>query len=215
MLRIAVLGAGVMATALTFPAVENGNEVRFIGTHLDDDIIDSIQATRQHPVLELKVDERAKAYHFANAAEAIEGADVIMSGVNSFGVDWVGRQLAKLAKPGQIILCVTKGMQADEDGTLHILPEVLKKHMGNLADEAHWAAIVGPSNAGELAVHRDTRVVFCGEEQEVRDRLVAAYRTDYYHVWTSTDFVGHEVGACMKNIFAFGDRKSTRLNSSH
>lgn len=73
MLRIAVLGAGVMATALTFPAVENGNEVRFIGTHLDDDIIDSIQATRQHPVLELKVDERAKAYHFANAAEAIEG----------------------------------------------------------------------------------------------------------------------------------------------
>lgn len=33
MLRIAVLGAGVMATALTFPAVENGNEVRFIGTH--------------------------------------------------------------------------------------------------------------------------------------------------------------------------------------
>ena len=34
MLRIAVLGAGVMATALTFPAVENGNEVRFIGTHL-------------------------------------------------------------------------------------------------------------------------------------------------------------------------------------
>lgn len=155
MLRIAVLGAGVMATALTFPAVENGNEVRFIGTHLDDDIIDSIQATRQHPVLELKVDERAKAYHFANAAEAIEGADVIMSGVNSFGVDWVGRQLAKLAKPGQIILCVTKGMQADEDGTLHILPEVLKKHMGNLADEAHWAAIVGPSNAGELAVHRD------------------------------------------------------------
>ena len=204
MLRIAVLGAGVMATALTFPAVENGNEVRLIGTHLDDDIINSIQATRQHPVLELKVDERVKAYHFADAAEAVKGADVIMSGVNSFGVNWAGRQLAKLAKPGQIILCVTKGMQADEDGTLHILPEVLKKHMGNLADEVHWAAIVGPSIAGELAVHRDTCVVFCGEEQEVLDRLAAAYRTDYYHVWTSTDFVGHEVGACMKNVFAFG-----------
>ena len=139
-----------------------------------------------------------------DAAEAVKGADVIMSGVNSFGVNWAGRQLAKLAKPGQIILCVTKGMQADEDGTLHILPEVLKKHMGNLADEVHWAAIVGPSIAGELAVHRDTCVVFCGEEQEVLDRLAAAYRTDYYHVWTSTDFVGHEVGACMKNVFAFG-----------
>ena len=204
MLKIAVLGAGVMATALTFPAVENGNDVRLIGTHLDDEIIDSIQATREHPVLELKVDERVKAYHFADAAEAVEGADVIMSGVNSFGVDWAGEQLAKLAKPGQTILCVTKGMQADEDGTLHILPDVLKKHMGDLANEVHWAAIVGPSIAGELAVHRNTCVVFCGEEQKVLDRLAAAYRTDYYHVWTSTDFIGHEVGACMKNIFAFG-----------
>ena len=204
MLKIAVLGAGVMATALTFPAVENGNDVRLIGTHLDDEIIDSIQATREHPVLELKVDERVKAYHFADAAEAVEGADVIMSGVNSFGVDWAGEQLAKLAKPGQTILCVTKGMQADEDGTLHILPDVLKKHMGDLANEVHWAAIVGPSIAGELAVHRNTCVVFCGEEQKVLDRLAAAYRTDYYHVWTSTDFIAHEVGACMKNIFAFG-----------
>ena len=82
MLRIAVLGAGVMATALTFPAIENGNEVRLIGTQLDDEIIDSIQVTREHPVLELKVDERVKAYHFVDAAEAIEGPDVIMSVVN-------------------------------------------------------------------------------------------------------------------------------------
>ncbi|MSS44646.1 glycerol-3-phosphate dehydrogenase [Cutibacterium sp. WCA-380-WT-3A] len=204
MLRIAVLGAGVMATALTFPAVENGNEVSLIGTHLDDEIIDSIQATREHPVLKLRVDERVKAYHFADAAKAIEGADVVMSGVNSFGVNWAGEQLASLATPGQTILCITKGMQADEDGTLHILPEVLKKRMGDLADKVHWAAIVGPSIAGELAVHRDTCVVFCGEQQEILDRLAKAYRTDYYHVWTSTDFVGHEVGACMKNIFAFG-----------
>jgi len=29
------------------------------------------------------------------------------------------------------------------------------------------------------------------------------YRTDYYHVWTSTDLVGHEVGAATKNVFAF------------
>ena len=179
MLKIAVLGAGVMATALTFPAVENGNDVRLIGTHLDDEIIDSIQATREHPVLELKVDERVKAYHFADAAEAVEGADVIMSGVNSFGVDWAGEQLAKLAKPGQTILCVTKGMQADEDGTLHILPDVLKKHMGDLANEVHWAAIVGPSIAGELAVHRNTCVVFCGEEQKVLDRLARYVMYDY------------------------------------
>ena len=81
MLKIAVLGAGVMATALTFPAVENGNDVRLIGTHLDDEIIDSIQATREHPVLELKVDERVKAYHFADAAEAVERRQLVRCGL--------------------------------------------------------------------------------------------------------------------------------------
>lgn len=204
MLKIAVLGAGVMATALSFPASENGNDVRLIGTHLDDDIINSIKATRIHPNLDLKVNDSVKPYFFTEAESAIEDADVIMCGVNSFGIDWMGEQLARLAKPGQIILSITKGMQADDDGTLHILPDVLKHHMGDLANSVHWAAIVGPSIAGELAIHRSTCVVFCGEEQEILDKVASAFRTDYYHVWTSTDFIGNEVGACMKNIFAFG-----------
>ena len=39
MARIAVLGAGVMGTALTFPPADNGHDIRLIGTHLDDAII--------------------------------------------------------------------------------------------------------------------------------------------------------------------------------
>ncbi|AFV88653.1 Glycerol-3-phosphate dehydrogenase [Acidipropionibacterium acidipropionici ATCC 4875] len=204
MAKIAVLGAGIMATALTFPSAENGNEIRLIGTHLDDEIIDSIKTDGTHPVLGLKIPESVKPYYFTEAAEAVEGADIIMSGVNSFGVEWAGEQLAKLAKPGQTILSITKGMHADEDGTLHILPDVLKEKMGPLADQVNWAAIVGPSIAGELAVHHLTCVTFCAEKQDVAEMLAPLYRTDYYHVWTSTDFIGNEVGSCMKNIFAFG-----------
>ena len=55
MARIAVLGSGIMATALSFPASENGNEVRLVGTFLDREIIDSIQSTGVHPDLGLKV----------------------------------------------------------------------------------------------------------------------------------------------------------------
>lgn len=42
MAKIVMLGSGIMATALSFPASENGNEVRLVGTHLDRDIIESI-----------------------------------------------------------------------------------------------------------------------------------------------------------------------------
>ena len=35
------------------------------------------------------------------------------------------------------------------------------------------------------------------------DRNARTLRTDYYHVWTTTDFVGAEVAAATKNIYAF------------
>ena len=40
MKKITIIGAGMMGSALAFPARENGNEVRIVGTHLDRDIID-------------------------------------------------------------------------------------------------------------------------------------------------------------------------------
>lgn len=204
MARIAVLGSGIMATALSFPASENGNEVHLIGTFLDREIIDSIQRTGVHPVLGLKVNDGVSAHQLEEAEEVVAEADVVMCGVNSFGVEWAGRQLAGLMKPGQKLLVVTKGMRADEDGTLHILPDVLRSYFDpDLAEQISWNAIVGPSIAGEVAVHHDTCVVFCGQAREDVDYLAGLFRTDYYHVWTSTDFVGHETGAATKNMYAF------------
>lgn len=204
MAKVAILGAGIMASALTFPLAENGHEVHLVGTHLDRDIIDSIQKTGRHPGLDLQMNPSVQAYQLEDADQAFAGADVAMSGVNSFGVHWAGQQLATLLRPGMKVLSITKGMEADPDGTLHILPDVLKSHMPNeVAQSVTWSAIVGPSIAGELAVHHDTCVVFCGEDQASIDYLAELFRTDYYHVWTSTDFLGHEVGAATKNIYAF------------
>ena len=204
MAKIAILGAGIMATALTWPLTDNGHEVALVGTHLDEEIVTSIQNTGVHPNLDLKVNEGVTAYQLADAATAFEGADLVMSGVNSFGVNWVAEQLKNLVKPGAKILSITKGMQADEDGTLHILPNVIRREFGELADQCQWAAITGPSIAGELAVRHDTCVVFTSEDQEFASWVADLFRTDYYHIWTTTDFIGAEVAAAAKNIYAFG-----------
>ncbi len=204
MAKVAILGAGIMASALTFPLAENGHDVHLVGTHLDREIIDSIQRTGRHPKLDLILPEGVVAYQLEQAAQAFEKADVAMSGVNSFGVHWAGDQFSKLLRPGMRVLSITKGMEADDDGTLHMLPDVLRGALPNdLADSVTWSAIVGPSIAGEVAVHHETSVVFCGEDQESLDYLADLFRTDYYYVWTSTDFIGHEVGAATKNIYAF------------
>ena len=40
MATVTIIGAGMMGSALAFPARENGHEVRLIGTHLDREIIE-------------------------------------------------------------------------------------------------------------------------------------------------------------------------------
>jgi glycerol-3-phosphate dehydrogenase (NAD(P)+) len=202
---IAALGAGVMASALATPLCDNGHEVHLVGTHLDRDIIDTIQKTGRHPGLNLELPVQVTAYQLEDIAAAFEGADIVMSGVNSFGVEWASEHLAPHLRPGVPVLSVTKGLAASDNGDLRILPDVLAQHLSPaLRAQIPWAAIVGPSIAGEVAVRRDSCLLFAGSDQPAVDMLARTFRTDRYHVWTTTDLVGAEVCAALKNCFAFG-----------
>ena len=172
MTTIVMLGSGIMASALTVPLADNGHDVRLVGTHLDRNIIDSVQATRIHPGLQRKLPSAVHAYQLEDAATAFDGAEVVLSGVNSFGVRWAGQQLARLLRPGQLVIAIAKGMEAAENGDLRTLPEVLAGEVPDeLRGQVSWAAIGGPSIAGEVAVRRHTCVVFAGDDQAVLDRL--------------------------------------------
>jgi hypothetical protein len=187
MARISVLGTGIMATALAWPLSDNGHEVRLVGTHLDREIIDSIQNNGVHPGLGLELPEGVRAYQLEDAEEAFEDAEIAMSGVNSFGVHWAGEQLVSLLRPGMRVIAVTKGLEDAGDGGLRILPDVLAEEIPqDLREQVSWSAITGPAIAGEVAVRHDTCVVFTGTGEGALDELAATFRTDYYHVWTST-----------------------------
>lgn len=205
MATVVVLGSGIMATALATPLTDNGHEVRLVGTHLDREIIASIQSTGVHPNLGLQLPAGVTAYQLEDAAQAFEGVELVMSGVNSFGVHWAGQQLAQLLRPGMHVVALAKGMEADEDGNLTILPRVLAAEVPpELRSQVTWSAIAGPSIAGEVAVHRHTCVVFTGEDEAVLKMWQGLFATPEYHVWTSTDFVGVEVCAATKNCYALG-----------
>src|SRR4030081_482920 len=187
MATIAILGSGIMASALTVPLTDNGHEVRLVGTHLDRDIIDSIKKTGVHPNLDVKLSPSVRPYQLEDAEEAFRGAEIAMSGVNSFGVRWASQQLPRLLQPGMHVLAVTKGMDANDHGDLRILPEVLMEQVpDDLRSRVSWAAVVGPSMAGEVAILRHTCEVFADKDQTVVDHLSATSRTDRFNVWSST-----------------------------
>jgi glycerol-3-phosphate dehydrogenase (NAD(P)+) len=205
MSTVVVFGSGVMGSALAVPLADNGHSVRLVGTHLDREIIEAIRRTGVHPGLGRELPPAVRAFQLDELEGALENADIVLSGVNSAGVGWAAERLAPLLRPGQLVVAIAKGVVADDDGTLHMLPEVLAEPVGeDLRARVGWAAIVGPSIAGEVAARRESCVVFCGDDQAVLDRLAATFRTGWYHVWTSTDFVGCEISAAAKNSYALG-----------
>src|SRR5947199_3109240 len=109
-------------------------------------------------------------------------------------------------KPGPTVASAPKAMVGAETGDLRTLPEVLAEGVPPyLLHQVSWSAIGGPSIAGEVAARRhDTCVVFAGGDADVLRKLAALFRTDYYHVWTSTDLLGVEVCAALKNCYALG-----------
>ena len=60
---ITIIGSGMMGSALAFPAFENGNEVRLVGTPLDKEIIDACKAVNQHPKFDYPFPKGVKYYY--------------------------------------------------------------------------------------------------------------------------------------------------------
>ena len=59
---ITILGAGRMGAAVTWPLLDNGHEVRLVGTHLDDDIIRSLREECFHPGLRRHAPDGVQPY---------------------------------------------------------------------------------------------------------------------------------------------------------
>lgn len=202
---VTIIGAGMMGSAMCWPLVDRGHTVRLVGTPLDEAIIHSVRESGIHPRLERAVPAGVQAYGVDALPQAVQGADLIVSGVSSFGVDWFAQAVGPLLRPEVPVLSVTKGMQDLPDGTLQILPDVLD---GQLPPEKRGKialnAIAGPCIAHELAARRQTAVVFTGRDAALLARLREMLATPYYHVWPSTDIIGVETCAALKNAYAMG-----------
>lgn len=199
---VAIVGAGLMGTAMAYPLSDNGHRVRLVGTHLDGEIIARCRTERFHPRLRRVLPPGVLPFYVEEVEQALDGVEVIVSGVNSLGVRWIGQTIGPYVRPGQKIIAVTKGLVAAENGDLIVLPDVLYSELpAGVRDQVSLAAIGGPCIAGELAGRRPSCVVFGSRDRQAVEWLATVFRTPYYHIWTSTDLEGLEVCAALKNAF--------------
>ena len=202
MVDVAIVGAGLMGTAMAYPLSDNGHRVRLVGTHLDAEIIRRCKEEGYHPRLKRQLPEGVQPYYVEEIGEALAGVQVIVSGVNSLGAHWIGKALAPHIHPGQAVIAITKGLEAGADGDLVILPDVLRSELPEgVRDQVGYAAVGGPCIAGELAGRRQSCVVFGSRQRETAEMLAGVFRTGYYHIWTTTELVGLEFCAALKNAY--------------
>ncbi len=209
---VTIIGAGMMGSALAFPARENGNEVRLVGTHLDREIIDVSRATGRHPKFNRDFPAGLKYYQVEEMEEAIAGSDMIIGGVSSFGVDWFGDVVLPKIPDEIPVLSVTKGLWDTPEGKLLTYLDVWQEKLDKLGKKLVLNAIGGPCTSYELVAHDQTEVAFCGKHMDILRKMKALMATDYYHVSLSTDVVGIESAVALKNGYALGIALTIGLN---
>ncbi|MBE6808947.1 MAG: glycerol-3-phosphate dehydrogenase [Ruminococcaceae bacterium] len=209
---VTIVGSGMMGSALAFPARENGNEVRLVGSPLDNEIIDECRKSNKHPKFDKEFPEGVKYFKIEELETAINGADMIIGGVSSFGVEWFGDFVLPKIPSDIPVLSVTKGLMDTPDGKLLTYPDVWNKKLEASGKKLSINAIGGPCTSYELVAHDQTEVAFCGKDIEILKKLKSIMATDYYHISLSTDVTGIESAVALKNGYALGIALTIGLN---
>lgn len=195
-MRITVLGAGYMGSAMATVAAQRGHDVRLWGTWLDDPLLDPVDRGEVHPRLKLKL-EGMRTLRAAKLDEALTGAELVVHAVNSDGAVAV-MEKARTALPDVPIVSVTKGFLEGRAGQMIRIDQKLAETAGRPLRFVHAA---GPAKAMEIARGVLTWMVFAGADAKFcKDALGGAH----LYVETSDDIAGAEMCSALKNAYATG-----------
>lgn len=211
-MKIVIIGSGMMGSALAFPARENGNEVHLVGTPLDREIIETSKTTGRHPKFNKDFPAGCVYHQIEEMEDVVKGADFVIGGVSSFGVDWFGEEVLPKLPTDLPVLSVTKGLMDTADGRLLTYPAVWEQRLAEKGIVRDICAIGGPCTSYELVAHDQTEVAFCGKDLNVLEMFRKAMATSYYHISLSTDVTGIESAVALKNGYALGIALTIGLN---
>ena len=134
--------------------------------------------------------------------QAVIGADFIIGGVSSFGVDWFLEEVLKKVDPSIPVISVTKGLINLDDGTLISYPDYWERELSKVGITREICAIGGPCTSYELVYHDKTEVAFCGKNAKTLKMMKEALSTNYYHISLTSDVIGLESAVALKNGYA-------------
>jgi glycerol-3-phosphate dehydrogenase (NAD(P)+) len=201
-MKIAVLGSGGWGTALAMLLLENGHEVT-LWSYLEDESR-HLAETLENPLLPgVKLPEELV---FTHDLSCVAASDVVVMATPSFGTRTTAQAIAPYLTKDTLLVSVSKGI---EKGTGLRLTEIITQATGGICPVA---ALSGPSHAEEVARRIPTAVVAACPDIRVAEQIQDVFLNERFRVYASTDVVGVELGAALKNVMALCTGCCTGMN---
>jgi glycerol-3-phosphate dehydrogenase (NAD(P)+) len=196
--RLAIIGAGSWGTALAIALGPRFPEIRL--WVYEQDLAERLKTTRINDVYlpGFEIPPHAAPTH--SLADALDGAEIVLSVVPSHLVRGLYRQMAEFLNEQMIFVSATKGI---ENGTLLRISEVIRQVL-EASFAPRIAVISGPTFAREVACFEPTALVVGAQELGLAEIIQGAFSGPTFRLYTSTDPTGVEVGGSIKNVVAIG-----------
>ena len=199
MSNILTIGAGVMSSAISIPASDNGHNVKILGTEFDSDIIKHINEKNSHPLFKYNFNNNISALYLdALKQQLIDSSDLIIVGVSSLGIDWFIEIMKNYKINDKNFLLVTKGLYANDQNQIDILPNKIINQLKNI----NLVAVAGPCKALELSEKIPTHICFTSKDINHANKICKFFKNNYYFISTSDDIIGIEFCSAIKNVYA-------------
>ena len=192
-MKVSVIGSGAWGTAIALLMRSNGYDVTLWSKFEDE--AENLRTKRENPLLPgVKIPDEIVIT--SDIALAANGAGAVMIAAPSFAVRSAAEALKGQLTDDCLVICMSKGIEKD---TTSLFTEIIK---GILGDKTPIASVSGPTHAEEVSRCIPTACVAASEDMAVAERVQDMLMNDYLRVYTTTDVVGVELGAALKNVIA-------------
>ena len=189
-MKVAVVGSGAWGTALAIRLCKNGHDVTM--WTFEKELIPQMNETRRNPRLPVAV--LPENLTISGDYACVSGCKLVVMASPSFPARSVCRGVTPYLDEDAILVSVTKGLEA---GTHMRMSEVVAQETGR-----DVVALTGPSHAEEVAIEVPTGLLAACRNQQMAEFVQDAFMADTLRVYTSSDPVGAELGAALKNVIA-------------
>ncbi|AGR40959.1 NAD(P)H-dependent glycerol-3-phosphate dehydrogenase [Spiroplasma taiwanense] len=195
--KIAIIGTGAYGTVLANVLADNGHDVIMYG--IEETQVDDINNNHLNSMFfsDLLLNTEIKAT--MDFAEVMEKAQIVILGVPTFALNSAIENIIKYGKREMHIINVAKGL--DEEN-LDVLSKKIKKKFEGTGVMKSYGAIYGPSVAIEVIMRKPTCVMSCNENEQIALYMANIFSNEYFIVKISTDVIGCEISAALKNTVA-------------